>query len=130
MGRRSVNLLPLAQRTKTITGHVYFLFHGCPERTPLYFPGLFAGHDPTRESGHVVFKMSRVGSCREVFKISRVGSGQVGSRVFQMSRVGSGQIGSGQEVMESSRVGSGQVMTREKRVTHGSGQHDPRVVFY
>ena len=70
-------------------------------------PGLFAGHDPTRGSGYVVFKISRVGSGRvgsgslqnltgrvgsdqEFFK-SR-GSGQVGSRVFQISRVGPGRV--------------------------------------
>ena len=38
---------------------------------------------------------------------------------------GSGRVGfwSGQDFFKS------QVMTRGKRVTHGSGQHDPRVVF-
>ena len=76
----------------------------------LLISGFFAGHDPTRGSGHVVFKTSRVGSGR-VRKCSnltgRVGSGQevfksrgwrqVRSRVFQISRVGSGRVGSGQE---------------------------------
>ena len=81
------------------------------------FTGLFAGHDSTRGLGHVVVKMSRVGSGQEVFSISRVGSGRVGSRGFQISWIGSGRVksfsnltgrvGSGQEVMKSSPVGSG-----------------------
>ena len=70
----------------------------------------------------------RVGSGREVFKISRVGS----DRVKSFSNL-SGGFGSGQD-FQISQVGSGgggtlTVMTRDKRVTRGLGQHDPRVVF-
>ena len=72
-------------------------------------------------SGSVQNLAGRLGSGREVFK-SR-GSGQVRSRVLNLT----GRVGSGQEMRKSSH-GLGQVMTREKRVTRGSGQHDPRVV--
>ena len=75
-------------------------------------PGLFAGFF----AGHVVFKMSRVGSGQEVFIISRVGSGQevfrsrgsgqVGSRTFQISRAGSGRVGSRVDEKLTGRVGS------------------------
>ena len=54
------------------------------------FSGLFAGHDPTRGSGHVVFKTSRVGSGQEVFKLSRVGSGRVNRFSNLVGRVRSG----------------------------------------
>ena len=76
----------------------------------------------------------RVGSGQEVFEMSRVGSrrankfsilaGRVGSRGFQISRIGSGRV------MRCLKChGSGRVMTREIRVTRGSGHNDPRVVF-
>ena len=102
------------------------------------FPGLFAGHDPTRGSGDGVFKVSRVGSGRvgsgqESSKSQ--GSGRVGSRGFQISRAGlgrvnifsslTGRIRAGQQVMKSSRARS----SHDPRETRGSGQHDPRVVF-
>ena len=64
----------------------------------------------------------RVRSGQEFFK-SR-GSNRVESRFFQISRVGSGRVKKGEKTH-----GSGQAMTHEKRVTRGSGQHDPRVVF-
>ena len=56
----------------------------------------------------------------------RVGSGQ---QVFEMSRVWSGQVGSGRFMRYLKCHGSGRVMTREIRVTRGSGHNDPRVVF-
>ena len=85
--------------------------------------GLFAGH--------VVFKMSRVGSGQEVFKISRFGSsqevfksrgsGRVGSGNFQISRVGSSRVGSRFFQKLADRVEPGQLtqpvrfdLTREK----------------
>ena len=105
---------------------------------------------PGRFAGHVVFKISRVGSVgsRSVQNLTgRVGSrgsqycgsGQVGSRVFFKSHGSgrvkifsnltglSGRVGSGQEVIKAH--GSGQVMIREKRVTRGSGQRDPTSCF-
>ena len=81
--------------------------------------------------------MSRVGSSR-VRRCSKChGSGRVGSTSFQISWVGSGRVkrfsnltGRGRlchGVFKMSRAG--RVMTREIRVTRGSGHHDPRVVF-
>ena len=103
-----------------------------------YAPGLFTAHDPTRGSSQEGFKPSlvgRVGSggvrhvrsgrvrSGRVKRFSNV-TGRVGSRSFQISRVGSGRV------MKCSKFHrSGRVMTREIRVTHGSGQRDPRVVF-
>ena len=76
---------------------------------PCLFPGLFAGHDPTRYSG------------QKVFKISRVGSGRVGSgRVKRLSNI-AGWVRSGHEFFKShewGRVGSGQDFFK----SHGSGQ--------
>ena len=63
---------------------------------------------------------NRVGNCSKCHGSGRVGSGRVKSFSNLTSRVGSGR-----EFFISH--GSGQVMTREKRVTGGSGQHDPRV---
>ena len=72
---------------------------GCP-----LYSGIFAGHDPTRGSGHGVLKVSRVGSGQEGFK-SR-GSGQVGSIVLQISRVGSGRVENIFNFHGSGQVGS------------------------
>ena len=74
-------------------------------------------------SGRVQNVTCRTESGQQFFK-SR-GSGRVVSRGFQSH--GSGRVGSG-------RVGSwghasGRVMTREIRVTSGSGRHNPWVVF-
>ena len=75
---------------------------------------------PTRGSGHVVFKISRVGSGRVessqvVFKISRVGSGPVKRRSNLVVRVKSGQV------FQISRVGSGK-SGHEFFKSHGSSQ--------
>ena len=64
----------------------------------------------------------RVGSGQAIFKFH--GSARGGSRGFQISRVGSGRF------MRCFKChGSGRIMTREIRVTRGSGHNDPRVVF-
>ena len=79
--------------------------------------------------GSRAVRISRVGSVR-VKKSSksrgsgRVGSGRVGPRGFKISRVGSGRV-----KRFSKSQGAGRVMTREVRVTRGSSEHDPRVVF-
>ena len=96
----------------------------------------FAGHDPTRESGQEVLRISwvesRVRKCSKTRGSGQVGSGSVqnlsraGSRAFQVrgrwgqecfkshgsSRVNNfsdftGRVRSAPEVMKSSRVGSG-----------------------
>ena len=66
-------------------------------------PGLFMGHDPTRESGQGGFNISRVGSgpILTFYNLTgRIGSGQEVSK----SR-GSGRVGSGQDRFIISRVG-------------------------
>ena len=74
----------------------------------------------------------RVTGCSKCHGLGPVGSrsvqnltGRVGSgRVKEFSNI-KGRVRPSQEVMKAR--GSGEVMTREKRVTRGSGQHDPRV---
>ena len=81
---------------------------------------------------------SRVGSGQQFFESQasgRVksfphdGSGRVGSGLAKICFNPTGRVRPDQEEMKSSRVTS-QVTTREKWVTRGWGQHDPRVVFW
>ena len=77
-------------------------------------PVCLAAHDQIRESGHLVFKMSRGGSGQEV-SIKNITGGVESGRVKRFSNLvgrirwgqvfsfrshGSGRVGSGQEVMK------------------------------
>ena len=86
--------------------------------------GLFAGHTPTRGSGHGVFKMSRVGSGQEISKISWVGLGRVKKRISNLA----GRVGSGHSFSNlAGRVGSGQDFFHISRLTGGNKKLTARV---